>query len=229
MKKPVLIGIASLAVLVLVYWLLAWRDEVNLQKAQAAEAVAAAALAEKAKAEESARLEREAHELERKQWQEQQAALMRSVVARNQTVDRVIGELRAPSRPVEQIIKDSEQQLGMTPVVHPDNPKSFSLSQEQFQELIAIKVDRDRLFENLKSTEQQLDLERQSTATLKADLDRALKGIQDANNVIELQGKTIEAYKKAATKTRLRKVLEFGGRAGITIGLAYLGAKAGSR
>ena len=56
-----------------------------------------------------------------------------------------------------------------------------------------------------------------------------LKGIEQANNVIELQGKTIEAYKKAATKTRLRKVLEFGGRAGITIGLAYLGAKAGSR
>lgn len=225
MRKPILIGIASLCVLVLVYWLLAWRDEVNLQKAHEAEARAVAALEEKAKADESARLEREAHELERKQWQEQQAALMRSVVARNAATERRIADALKP-KTQDEVGKEAEKELGIAPV---PAPQGFTVSVQEMQQLIATKLDRDRLAENLKETEKQLDLERQATATLRADLDRALKGIEQANNVIDLQGKTIEAYKKAATKTKLRKVLEFGGRAGITIGLAYLGAKAGSR
>lgn len=225
MRKPILIGIASLIVLALVYWLLAWQDDANLAKARESEAKAVLALADKEKADEAARLERAAHELERKQWQEQQAALTRSMLERNAATERRIVEALRP-KTQEEVVKEAEKELGVSPR---PTAQGFTVTVQEMQEFIALKLDRDRLAENLKETEKQLDLERQATATLRADLDRALKGIEQANNVIQLQTKTIDAYKVAATKTRLRKIMEFGGRAGITVALAYMGAKAGAR
>lgn len=223
--KPVLILIASLCVLVGLYWFLAYRDDINLAKAQEAEAKAAQALIDKQKSDEQARLEREAHELERQQWQEQQAALTRSVLARNQVTERRIAEALKP-KSSEEVGKEAQEAFGKAPV---QTAQGFTVTVQEMQEFVALKLDRDRLAENLKETQKQLDLERQATATLRADLERSIKSLEQANSVIDLQSKTIDAYKKAATKTRLRKVLEFGGRAGITVALGYLGAKAGSK
>jgi hypothetical protein len=146
-------------------------------------------------------------------------------VARNTATERRIAEVLAP-KPIEHVVREVREAFGKEPTQTAQG--GFSVTIQEMQEFIALKLDRDRLGENLKETEKQLDLERQATATLRSDLERALKGIEQANNVIDLQGKTIDAYKKAATKTKMRKILEFGGRAGLTIGLAYLGAKAGS-
>jgi tetratricopeptide (TPR) repeat protein len=226
MRKPLLICIGSLVALATLYWVLAYRDDLNLAKAQQAEATAVAALAEKVKVEEAARLEREAHAEERKQWAERQAELMRSVVARNTATERRIAEVLAP-KPIEHVVREVREAFGKEPTQTAQG--GFSVTIQEMQEFIALKLDRDRLAENLKETDKQLDLERQATATLRADLDRALKGLEQANGVIKDYQTAMEAYRKAATKTRMRKVLEFGGRAGLTIGLAYLGAKAGSR
>lgn len=225
MRKPLLICIGSLVALATLYWVLAYRDDLNLAKAQQAEATAVAALAEKVKVEEAARLEREAHAEERKQWAERQAELMRSVVARNTATERRIAEVLAP-KPIEHVVREVREAFGKEPTQTAQG--GFSVTIQEMQEFIALKLDRDRLAENLKETDKQLDLERQATATLRADLDRALKGLEQANGVIKDYQTAMEAYRKAATKTRMRKVLEFGGRAGLTIGLAYLGAKAGS-
>lgn len=221
-KKPILIAIASLAVLVCLYWILAYRDEINLAKAKEAEAKASAALAEKEKAEEVARLERQAHEEERKQWQAQQAELTRSMLARNAATERRIAEALKP-KTTEEVGKEAKDTLGITPT---PTATGFSVTVQEMQEFVALKLDRDRLTENLKETQKQLDIERQTTATLRADLGKAIAGLEQSNQVIKDYQTAMAAYKKAATKTRLRKALEFGGRAGITIGLAYLGARA---
>lgn len=225
MRKPILIGLASILALAGIWRLLAYRDDQNLAKAREAEATAAKALADKAKSDEQARLEREAHEQERQQWQEQQAALTRSVLARNEATERRIAVALAP-KPAEQVGREVQEAFGKAPT---QTAQGFTVTVQEMQEFVALKLDRDRLTENLKETQKQLDLERQATATLRADLGRAMESIEQANMVIKDYQAAMDAYRKAATKTRLRKVLEFGGKASLTIGLAYLGAKAGSR
>lgn len=225
MTKPILIGIASICVLGVVYWVLAWRDDVNLARAKEMQLRADQALSDKQKSDEQARQEREAHEEERKQWQEQQTALTRNLLARNAETERRIAAALAP-KPAEQVKTEAEQAFGKPAV---QTPQGFTVSVEQMQEFVALKLDRDRLSENLKETQKQLDIERQGTATLRADLERSIKSLDQANKVIVDYQAAMAAYRKAATKTKLRKILEFSGRAGITVGLAYLGAKAGSK
>ena len=222
MTKRVMLVIGSLAALAAIYWLLAYRDDLNLAKAQEAEARAVQALIAKEKTDEAAKLERQAHEEERKAWQEQQAALTRSVLARNEATERRIALALVP-KPIEQVGKEVRALFGTSP---PQTASGFSITVQEMQEFVALKLDRDRLAENLKETQKQLDLERQATATLSSDLNRALNGLEQANVVIKDYQTAMEAYRKAATKTRLRKVLEFGGRAGITVALGYLGSRA---
>jgi len=222
MTKRVMLVIGSLAALAAVYWLLAYRDDLNLAKAKEAEARAVQALEAKDKADAAARLEREAHAEERKQWAEQQAVFARTVAARNQTTDRLIAAALAP-KTVEQVGKEAKETLGITTA---PTATGFSITVQEMQEFVALKLDRDRLSENLKETQKQLDIERQATATLNSDLNRALKGLEQANVVIKDYQTAMEAYRKAATKTRLQKILEFGGRAGITVALGYLGSRA---
>lgn len=153
---------------------------------------------------------------------ELQANLARSMAARDQAVNRTIAQLRAP-RTTEQIIKDSIQHLGITPQVI-DN--SIRLTPEQFQDLIAIKVDRDRLKQNLEDQERQLRLERDTTARLTTQIAGFEATLKESNQLIVAQREVIESYKKVAKKGKLRKVLEVGGQVGLGIGLGYLGALA---
>lgn len=220
--RPILVLLVSLSALAGLYWLLAWRDDVNLAKARESEAKAILARNEQQKIEEQARLERAAHEEERKQWQEQIASLSRSILTRNEATERRIAAAIAP-KPAAEVSKDAEQTFGHKPT---QTAQGFTVSVQEMQEFVALKIDRDRLDSNLKETTRQLDIERQTTSTLRADLERAVKSLEQANNVIDLQRQTIDAYKKAATKTKLRRALEFGGRAAMTAGLAYLGARA---
>ena len=96
----------------------------------------------------------------------------------------------------------------------------------EMQEFVAVKLDRDRLAENLKETEKQLALERQAVTTLKVDLATAVASLNQANRVIGDYQTAMDAYKKAAKKSGLRRAVEVGGKIGLSFALGYLGAKA---
>src|SRR5262245_7324525 len=151
MRKPIAIGLGILTVGFFLWWILGLWESKYLAEAKAKEDAAAQALAEKDKAEAAAKLEREAHEEERKQWAEQQAAFARSVAARNQQTDRLIAAAMAP-KSSEDVGKEAEKELGIKPTA---TPTGFQISVQEMQEFVALKLDRDRLAANLKETERQ--------------------------------------------------------------------------
>lgn len=139
---------------------------------------------------------------------EQQTILAESMVKRNQTAERAIVAARAP-KSTEQVVKDSTATLGFTPVVR-DNSLAFTTA--QVQEIIAKELDRVRLEQNLKDTQNQLVLEREKVAKYEVTL-------AQANQLIIDQREVIEAYKKLAKKTGWQKVSDVGQKiGGVVIG-----------
>lgn len=238
MKKLLWIAGSILAALAL-WWLLAWRDDVNLKKAddlkaQAEESRKAAqeATAEVRRVVEESKREREANEADRQRRDEQVQALVRSMAARDAAADRRVAAVLATKTP-EQVSQNAKDVLGIqAPII--DGKALVTLS--ELNDAIATRIDRDRLAENKKELEETLQKERENVASLKSDLAKAIEAINKQNevdrqkdNTIALQSKTIEAYEKVAKKSRLRKTLEFSGRTGIALAFGYLGAKWGAR
>lgn len=172
---------------------------------------------------ENLRLQKESEDLRQKNdadraiAAERVAALLRSQVLRNQNADKKIYEIKAP-KPVEDIAKDAQANLGISP---PISNGVFQITAVQLQELIAVKVDRDRLTENVKDLMRQLELERQSSSSLRADLDRAIKSIADANARTEDQRllkeewkANAEQFRNVAKKTGWQKALAVGQEVG---------------
>jgi len=187
--------------------------------------------AQKRQYEDEAKKLQKEHEQERAEWASQQLALSRSVLATNQATERRIAEALKPKTP-EQVGKEAKEVLGISP---PVQNGMFTVTVAEMQAQIAIKLDRDRLADNLRDTEKQLEFERQTSATLRSDLDRANKTNELSNQTLDLANKTVaqykeamERYEKVARKGKLRRVAEFSGKVGIMAGVAVLAAKAGN-
>ncbi len=207
---------------------LAKADE-QAKAAKAKDAQVSALLEETKKLQEEAKAEREKNDSDRAIWAEQTAALNRSMLARNQSSDRAIAAALAP-KPIGQVADEAKTILGPTAPTVQDG--SFRLTAEQMQQFLAMKIDRDRLADNLKETLGNLDIERKTTATLRSDLDRAIKGIEDANLRTEEQRllkedwkQVAESYKKAAKKGFWRKTADVTGKVGLAFGAAFIAAK----
>lgn len=219
--KLTLIGIGVILTLWGAYSILGLWEAKYLAEAEEKERRANSALVDKQRAEESARAEREAHEAERKEWAERQAALARSILARNEATERRITAALAP-KTSEQVGKEAKETLGITPT---PTATGFSITVQEMQEFVALRLDRDRLKENLADREAQLEAERQTVRTLQADLDRAIKSLEQSNKVIADYQVAMEAYKAVAKKSKWRKGLEIGGRVGLMVAAGYLGAR----
>lgn len=178
--------------------------------------------------EEQLRKNEEQRQIEREQTaklieanSELQANLARSMAARNESAQRTIVELRQP-KTTEQVVKDSQEHLGITPTVV-DN--SIRLTPEQFQELIAIKVDRDRLAANVSDVEKQLRIEKDTVSRLNTQLAGFEATLKESNQLIADQRVVIESYKKVAKKGFWRKTGEISGKVGLAFGAALVAAK----
>jgi chromosome segregation ATPase len=213
-KAGIYAGLGGLLLLGAWLWVSAVEREArDLAIAEEREKQAQVQEAERHKLEAAAKAEREQHEAERTQWAEQQAALARSLAARNQSVDKLIAEALAP-KTAEQVSDDARKILGLTP---PVADGGFKLTIAEMQDYVALKLDRDRLAENLKETNHQLDLERQASATLRADLDKAVQTIEMANHSITDYQAAMDAYKKVAKRGKWRKLGSVAGRVGLAV------------
>jgi len=199
----------------------AQREAKDLAIAEERERQAQVQEAERQKLEEAAQAERDEHEAERAQWSEQQATLARSLAARNQSVDKLIAAALAP-KTQDQVAEDAKKVLGLTP---PAADGGFKLSLTEMQDYVALKIDRDRLAENLKETESQLAIERQAAVSLRVDLDKVVELIKQANRSIDEYQTAMEAYKKAAKRSKWRKIFDTSKTVGLTFATAYIATR----
>lgn len=215
-----------IAIIVLWLWVSAnERRARDLAIAEERERAAQVLADENAKREKERQIEREQTAKLIEANNELRDSLARAMTVRNQQAERTIIELRQPKAP-EQVVKDSQKELGYAP---PVQDGSFRLTQEQFQELIAIKVDRDRLALNNTDLEKQLRLERDTNTRLTSQLSSFESTVKESNLLIMAQRDVIDSYKKVAKKSRFRTVVETTGKIGVGIAAGYLGARLGAQ
>lgn len=179
----------------------------------------AAALKEQAdKHERERQAEREATAKLIEANQDMAQRLMQNVTQRNQEAAALRAALLAPKTP-EQVGKDAQTHLGYTP---PIADGSVRLTQEQFQQLIEIKVERDTLRLNNADLEKQVRLAQDTIVRLQTTVTGLESALKDKDAVIAMQETTIADYKKVAKRSKWRK---FGSAAG-KVGLAVLPAVA---
>lgn len=180
------------------------------------------------KLQEEAKAEREKNDADRQAWAEQQAALTRSILATNQAAERRRAEALRP-KTQEEVAKDAKETLGISP---PVQDGGFKLSVKELQEYVALKIEASRCAENEKRAQQQSELDKQTISTLRSDLDRAIKGIDDANQRTEdmrlsrdAWKEAAQSYKKVAKKGFWRKTADVGGKVGLAFGAALIARK----
>jgi chromosome segregation ATPase len=149
--------------------------------------------------------------------------LSKTMAARDAESAKLRSLVLAPKTAAE-TAKDAKDTLGFAPQVQLDN--SFRLTQEQMQSLLAMKVDVDQLKQDKKDLQEQLEATHDTIARLNADVEGYKESMREKDQLIASQRETIEAYKRVAKKTKLRRTLEFTGRIGLTAATAYLAAKA---
>jgi len=150
----------------------------------------------------------------------QQAVIAKVMQSRNQKVDAKIADLQAP-KPAIEVSRDLKD-VGILSTVQ-NNDLLFSA--KQAQEIVVIKLDRDRLADNLTDIKEQLRLEQEKTAKLQEDLIKAVDSLIQANKVTEDYKSALEAYKKIANPNILKRILNNGKYVliGIGIGLGIAG------
>lgn len=184
------------------------------------------------KDEEQRRIEREQTDKLIQANAELTSKLVATVAQRNQEAAQLRAALLAPKAPA-QVVEDSKKHLGFEPQVQPDN--SFRLTQEQFQQMIAMKADVERLTANYSDLERQFRLSQNTVTRLlteKQGYEISLKdrdaSIRERDVLITAQRDVIESYKKVAKKSKLRKVAETSGKIGMMIFAGYIGSQLGS-
>ena len=216
LRKIVLIGAGGI-VLIGGFWL--WmaareRDAKNLAVAEERERHSDELLAADRKREDERRIERENTAKLIEANIEMGARLERIIAASNSAAAQLRATLLAP-KPVEQVVKDSQEHLGVTP--RPEADDRISVTKEEFQALIAMKVEVERLTRN--------DTERERQVRLLEDTNRRLldqqKGYEESlrskDVVIAAQLETIAAYEKAAKKSGWRKFGSVAGKVGLAV------------
>jgi chromosome segregation ATPase len=136
---------------------------------------------------------------------DKQKSIGQNIVKRNVATQTKIQQVTAKDRTVEQVKKDVEDNLLITPVLSTTN-SDFIFSLAQTQQIVALKINSDRLEQNIKDIQNQLTLEQEKTARLQQDLSTAITALNQATTVINDYKDTVAAYKKAAKKSVWQKV-----------------------
>jgi len=150
----------------------------------------------------------------RKKLSEQQELLTKTIALRNQQVDKKISELNKPQS-ADEVSRDLKD-IGIVSQVQ-NNDLLFSA--KQAQEIVGLKLDRDRLFDNMTDIKEQLRLEQEKTARLQEDLIKAVDSLVQANKVTEDYKAALEAYKKVAKPSIFKKILDAGKYVAIGLGI----------
>jgi hypothetical protein len=139
--------------------------------------------------------------------------LSQSVAQRNQDATAIRAALLAPKTP-EQVVKDAQANLGITPSVQDG---SFRLTQEQFQALIEVKVDRDRLVLNNADLDRQVRLAQDTITRLQSASAGLESSAREKDAIIAAQGQTIADYKRIAKRSKWRRFGSAIGRVSVAV------------
>lgn len=203
------------------------------KNAKAMEAVNEVNEAKRNQDEEQRRKEREGSEKLVKDSLELVGKLSNSIAQRDREAAVRRAELLAP-KPVDQVVKEAREILGIDPIVHAD--KTLGVPPEFLQQMNALKENFDRLQARDEDRERQFRLMQDTITRLlndKASYEKSLAAkdetIKEDKALIVAQREVIESYRRVAKKSTLRKVAEIGGQAAFGIGMAYIGSQLGSR
>ena len=134
-------------------------------------------------------------------------------------IDKVVEEVLIPNKNLENVIKDVKQFLEMTGQITGDGRISFD--KQDTQHIVALKLDYERLDNELKATQNQLVLEQEKTAKLTVELANAIKTIEGSNELLKEYKLVLEEYKRAAKKSRWMVAKDYI-KQGVTIGITAL-------
>jgi TolA-binding protein len=146
------------------------------------------------------------------QLQAQQSKVQTQIVYRDKETDKQIGIVTAPDRAAIDIASDVQTNYNFSPVtVAPD---LLTFKPYQVQTFVATKLDRERLFQDVKGLNTMLSLEKETTATLTEDKQECKAALTEAKGVID-------GYKHVAKKTKWQRIKDAGEKTGLIVfGLA---------
>lgn len=144
---------------------------------------------------------------------QQKAQIQTQIVTRNAQADAKIKEVTQPQRPPEVVQADFTDAYGFKAQL---TNGQFVLDIDAIQQIVATKVDRDRLDFALKSTQQQL-------TTTETSLAIVSKSLEDTKGLLKEANATIDGYKKAANKSKFMKFLGGVEKVGLVVGGIWLG------
>lgn len=144
----------------------------------------------------------------------QQAILAKNIQIRNQRTDAKIAAIEIP-KPALEVSRDLKD-VGILSTVQ-NNDLLFSA--KQAQEIVGLKLDRDRLSDNLGDIKEQLRLEQEKTEKLMSDLTKAVDALVQANKVTEDYRVALESYKKVAKSGIIKRIVTAGKYVVIGIGI----------
>lgn len=147
--------------------------------------------------------ERDDHEKIRAEQDAKILALTLNITKRNTNTDKAIANIKTPKTAVE-VAKDTKEVLGVEPVITTSQTLAFTL--QQTQDILALRLDRDRLQGNLIDTQAQLSVKDKQIATLLEDQHKLVESLTQANETIKQYQIAMQDYKKAAKKSFLQKV-----------------------
>lgn len=139
-------------------------------------------------------------------------------IKRNVKIDKAIGAVTAP-KPAHQVAQDVKDILGIEPSIGGEDTLSYTAA--QVQSWVALKLDRDRLSENLADTLEQLRNKEQEVALLEKDNQYKTEALLKTEQQAKDWRDVALSYKTVAKKSGFKKFLSFGKTVG-QIGLTAL-------
>jgi|SRR5581483_7811782 len=155
-----------------------------------------------------------AHEKERDALSAQQAAKVEIIHVRDKQTDSKIAQVTSPDRPSQQVVADLKEAYGFDPQTVDAAGATFAFP--QLQTFTATKIDRDRLWADLRNTQDVLTLETQKETSCEQDLADSKKKLEEGKKVMSDQQKLLK-------KSRWKKFGEGALKVGIFVGGVLVG------
>lgn len=216
LHKLGLVG-AGLLIVVLILWgymAALERDAKNLAIAEEKEKVAAELAEANRKRDEEKAAEREQTAKLLEANADLARRLQETVAQSNARAVRDRAAVLAP-KSTEQVVKDTITQMGITPKVEADN--RLSITREELQAFLALKVDVDRLTRNSEAHESQIRVLEDTNRRLIEQKQGYEESLREKDTVIAKQQEAIAAYAKVAKRGKLRRFGSAVGKVGLTV------------
>lgn len=160
-----------------------------------------------------------------KELTEQMAKRADAIAKRNPKTDEKIEKVRS-QKPIEDVAQDVKDILGFEPRI--TGPQTLESNIQHVQEWVALKLDRDRLSDNLIDTKEQLQLETERRELVEKDLASTKAQLSRTEQQSDDWREVAMSYKKVAKKGFGAKMLGVGkfiGQTAITVAIFKLFAQ----